>query len=97
MNIKTLNAVALVSPRKKVEQSTGRILRIRPEQRSLEHRILDVIDSHDLYTGQWRKRLSYYKQCQYKIYQLDENNERVALHQPKTTEVSLSSCAISDD
>jgi hypothetical protein len=42
MNIKTLNAVALVSPRKKVEQSTGRILRIRPDQRNLEHRILDV-------------------------------------------------------
>jgi superfamily II DNA or RNA helicase len=97
MNIKTLNAVALVSPRKKVEQSTGRILRIRPEQRSLEHRILDVVDQHDLYTGQWRKRLAYYKQCQYKMYQLNEANERVAIHQPKVKEVALSGCAIADD
>ncbi len=97
MNIKTLNAVALVSPRKKVEQSTGRILRVRPENRTLEHRILDVVDQHDLYTGQWRKRLAYYKQCHYKIYQVNEANERVALHQPKVTEVALSGCAIADD
>jgi superfamily II DNA or RNA helicase len=97
MNIKTLNAVALVSPRKKVEQSTGRILRVRPENRTLEHRILDVVDQHDLYTGQWRKRLAYYKQCHYKIYQVNEANERVALHQPKVAEVTLSGCAIADD
>lgn len=71
MNIKTLNAVALVSPRKKITQSTGRILRLRPEERSIEHRILDFVDSHGPYQGQWRKRHLYYKQCKYKMYELD--------------------------
>lgn len=98
MNIKTLNAVVLASPRKKVEQSTGRILRIRPEQRNLEHRILDFIDGHDMYLGQWRKRLSYYKQCHYKIYQLDENGEKTLMVKPveKKPEVSFEGCAIND-
>lgn len=71
MNIKTLNAVALASPRKKITQSTGRILRLRPEERSVEHRILDFVDSHGPYQGQWRKRHLYYKQCKYKMYTLD--------------------------
>lgn len=79
MNIKTLNAVVLASPRKKVEQSTGRILRIRPEQRNLEHKILDVIDSHGLYKGQWMKRLSYYKQCGYNLFQLGEDGVRTKM------------------
>ena len=101
MNIKTLNAVVLASPRKKVEQSTGRILRVRPEQRNLEHRILDVIDSHGLYMGQWRKRLAYYKQCHYKIYQLGVDNvtrtEMVKHSETKPKEVQFTGCAIADD
>jgi hypothetical protein len=100
MNIKTLNAVVLASPRKKVEQSTGRILRIRPEQRNLEHRILDVIDSHGIYKGQWQKRMSYYKQCQYKIYQLGQNGDRTELTYKYKAPVQLpeeQGCMISDD
>ena len=98
MNIKTLNAVVLASPRKKVEQSTGRILRIRPEQRNLEHRILDFIDSHDIYMGQWRKRLSYYKQCHYNIFQLDEQGAATKMVGAKHTEkIDLNVCQFSDD
>jgi hypothetical protein len=67
MNIKTLNTVILASPRKAVEQSTGRILRIRPDQREVPPMIVDIIDSHQMYQSQWRKRLEYYKKCAYKI------------------------------
>lgn len=67
MNIKELNAVILASPRKKVEQSTGRILRQRKEDRKVDPVIVDIIDSHGIYVTQWRKRLQYYKQCGYKI------------------------------
>jgi superfamily II DNA or RNA helicase len=67
MNIKTLNAVILASPRKSVEQSTGRILRIRPEQRHLAPVIVDIVDDHNLYQSQWRKRREYYEKCAYKI------------------------------
>jgi superfamily II DNA or RNA helicase len=67
LNIKTLNAIILASPRKKVEQSTGRILRMRPEERSIAPLIVDIIDPHDTYKRQWKVRLSYYKKCGYDI------------------------------
>lgn len=79
MNIKTLNTVILASPRKKVEQSVGRILRERPEQRRVTPLILDVVDSHGIYQNQWRKRRVFYRACGYKImvqqYKSDETSE----------------------
>jgi superfamily II DNA or RNA helicase len=67
MNIKTLNAVILASPRKQVEQSTGRILRTRAEQRTVAPMIIDIVDNHSMYMSQWRKRLTYYRKCAYQI------------------------------
>jgi superfamily II DNA or RNA helicase len=79
MNIKTLNTVILASPRKKVEQSVGRILRERPQDRKVPPLILDIVDSHGMYQGQWRKRKVFYKACGYKIqiekYGSDETSE----------------------
>jgi superfamily II DNA or RNA helicase len=67
MNIKSLNTVILASPRKKIEQSVGRILRERPSERKLAPMIIDIIDSHGVYQGQWRKRRAFYKSCGYQI------------------------------
>ena len=67
MNIKTLNAVILASPRKAVEQSTGRILRTRVSERVVAPLIVDIVDAHGMYLSQWKKRAAYYKQCAYKI------------------------------
>jgi superfamily II DNA or RNA helicase len=79
MNIKSLNTVILASPRKKVEQSVGRILRERPSERKVPPLILDIVDSHGVYQGQWRKRRAFYKECGYKIqvqlYNTDETSE----------------------
>lgn len=67
MNIKTLNAVILASPRKNVEQSTGRILRTRVSERVVAPVIIDIVDTHGPYRGQWKKRQAYYKQCAYRL------------------------------
>lgn len=67
MNIKALNAMIMASPRKKVEQSTGRILRIQPEHREVEPLIIDIIDQHETYERQWYQRLRYYKKCKYTV------------------------------
>lgn len=67
MNIKTLNAVILASPRKAVEQSTGRILRTRVAERLVAPVIVDIVDVHGMYKSQWKKRAAYYRQCAYKI------------------------------
>jgi superfamily II DNA or RNA helicase len=70
MNIKTLNCVLMASPRKKIEQSTGRILRQRPEDRLVDPLIVDIVDIHRSYQSQARERISYYKKCGYKIQDL---------------------------
>jgi superfamily II DNA or RNA helicase len=79
MNIKSLNTVILASPRKKVEQSVGRILRERPHERKVMPLIVDVLDVHGVYQGQWRKRRAFYKACGYKIllqkYKSEETSE----------------------
>jgi len=67
MNIKALNAMIMASPRKKVEQSTGRILRTSVDARTVEPLIVDLIDSHDMYVNQWYQRQRYYKKCAYTI------------------------------
>ena len=74
MNIKHLNCVLMASPRKKVEQSTGRILRVQKDQREIHPLIVDIVDSHGMYQGQWRKRSAYYKRCAYRI-QLGDQEE----------------------
>ena len=80
MNIKTLNCVVLASPRKNVEQSTGRILRVQANKRVVAPLIVDIVDVHGVYRSQWRKRSIYYRKCKYTISAegedgLDENVE----------------------
>ena len=67
MNIKTLNCVVMASPRRKIEQSTGRILRQRPEERKVAPIIVDVVDVHRTMQSQSKLRIAYYKKCGYKI------------------------------
>jgi superfamily II DNA or RNA helicase len=93
MNIKHLNCVILASPRKKVEQSTGRILRVQKDQRQIYPLIVDIVDSHSMYQGQWRKRAAYYKRCAYRI-QLGDQDESETSEQEETNE---DDCLILDD
>jgi superfamily II DNA or RNA helicase len=92
MNIKSLNTVILASPRKKVEQSTGRILRVRPEHRTVAPLIVDIVDSHGCYLGQWKKRLTYYKKCAYKILRSDDDEDHT-----EEAIVEDTGCLIEDD
>jgi superfamily II DNA or RNA helicase len=75
MNIKTLNTVLMASPRKKIEQSTGRILRQRPEERKVDPLIIDIIDVHRSMQSQARQRIAYYKKCGYKIKDTDDKDD----------------------
>jgi hypothetical protein len=82
----------MASPRKKVEQSTGRILRVRPEHRTVAPLIVDIVDSHGCYLGQWRKRATYYKKCAYQILRSDSKNPT-----EETVSESKDECMIEDD
>jgi superfamily II DNA or RNA helicase len=68
MNIPTLNAVLLATPKSNIEQSVGRILRLKPEERTIQPIIFDIVDSAfvECY-GQWSRRKKFYKECGYSL------------------------------
>ena len=96
MNIKTLNAVILASPRKSVEQSTGRILRVRPDQRLTAPVIVDIVDEHSMYQSQWRKRLTYYRKCAYQIERWEHGAEAGEIQKKTRTAAVVDECLIVD-
>jgi hypothetical protein len=67
MNIKTLDCIALVTPKSRIEQAVGRIFRQKKEERKFDPVIFDILDVHECLQGQYRKRLGFYKQCGYRI------------------------------
>jgi hypothetical protein len=95
----------MVSPRKKVEQSTGRILRTQKDARDIPPLIIDLVDAHGVYQGQWGKRKAYYKKCAYKIqdvvgdYALPSAGPTIAakVQQVQKEEVSISSKYMFED
>jgi superfamily II DNA or RNA helicase len=99
MNIKSLNAVVLASPRTNVEQSTGRILRTRVSERVIQPMIIDIIDPHEPLINQWRSRKNYYKKCEYSIETVKQgDNTGIKEKNSKKTDNNLeNSCLFTDD
>jgi superfamily II DNA or RNA helicase len=100
MNIKALNAVILASPRSNVEQSTGRILRVRISERLVEPLIIDIIDPHEPTKSQWKRRLAYYNKCKYNIQNVKQGGEVLDIEKEEDDENNTSEtngCLIGDD
>jgi superfamily II DNA or RNA helicase len=67
LDIKTLSILVMVTPKVDIEQSVGRILR----ERHSNPIVVDIIDRHDTFQNQWRKRKTFYRKCNYRIIQTD--------------------------
>ena len=63
LDIKTLNTLVMVSPKTDVIQSVGRILRTRGDGKI----IVDIVDPHDVFQNQWKKRRTFYNKSNYQI------------------------------
>jgi len=96
MNIKSLNTVILASPRKNVEQSTGRILRTRVSERTVIPVIVDIVDTHHMYRSQWKKRLTYYRQCTYTLENWQHGATVGDIYKKKVIEEVPTGCLIDD-
>lgn len=68
LDIKTLTTLFLATPRTDITQAVGRILRVKHD-RPL---VVDIVDSHDVFQRQYKKRLSFYKKNGYNV--LQSNN-----------------------
>jgi superfamily II DNA or RNA helicase len=69
LDIKTLNALIMTTPKTDIEQTVGRILR----EKHATPIVVDIIDAHDPFQNQWQKRKRYYKSQNYKIIETDSN------------------------
>jgi superfamily II DNA or RNA helicase len=63
LDIKSLTTLIMATPKTDIEQSVGRILRDKHSNPV----VVDIVDSHDLFKNQWRKRKTFYKRENYKI------------------------------
>jgi len=63
LDIKTLSALILATPKTDVTQAVGRILRTKHD----DTLVIDIVDQHDIFQRQWLKRKRYYNKCNYTI------------------------------
>tara|TARA_B100000963_G_C22637587_1_gene678449 strand:- start:2614 stop:4068 length:1455 start_codon:yes stop_codon:yes gene_type:complete len=63
LDIKTLTTLIMATPKSDVCQSVGRILR----QKHSNPLVIDIIDKHQIFKNQYKKREKYYKKQNYKI------------------------------
>ena len=71
LDIATLNAEFLITPKTDVVQTIGRVLRAKHAIN--DPIIYDIYDAHEVFVRQWSKRKSYYKKQGYKIVETDSN------------------------
>lgn len=96
-SVKRLNTVILATPRKNVEQSTGRIFRERIEERKVAPHIIDIIDSHDCHKRRWWTRQRFYKKCQYTMEHLGRGLSKTKAAQESSDPSDPSDPSESDD
>ena len=70
LDIKSLNTLVMISPKTDIIQSVGRILRTRSSKKL----VVDIVDTHDVFQNQWKKRRTYYKKCGYGIRFIKSND-----------------------
>jgi superfamily II DNA or RNA helicase len=75
MNIPTLNTVIFASPISDIQQSLGRILREKPSERRYIPLCIDIWDEFSLFIRKGYTRIKYYRQNNYNITYLVDNEE----------------------
>ena len=99
LDIPTLNTLIMVTPRRNIEQSVGRIL--RKKDHDIQPLVMDIVDQLPSFNNQGMARRKYYKRLKYniKLFDVEENEimgeEDITDNINKST--SFSSAPIVDD
>jgi superfamily II DNA or RNA helicase len=83
LDIPSLNAEFLITPKTDIVQSVGRILRAKHS--FADPIIYDIKDNHEVFQKQWLKRKAYYKKQNYNIIECDSYNYNKDFINWKTT------------
>ena len=70
LDIKSLTSLLLASPKSDIVQAVGRILR----EKHANPLVIDIIDGHDVFQNQFKKRRAFYNQKNYRIFRTSNKN-----------------------
>jgi hypothetical protein len=73
LDIKTLTTLIMATPKTDIEQAVGRILRAKHTQPI----VVDIVDNHDIFQNQYRKRKVFYVKNNYKIIKINSTTYNV--------------------
>ena len=97
MDIPHLDTLFLISPKSDIEQSVGRILRLKVADRVNVPRVVDISDTFSMFRNQESKRLAFYKKNKYPTQVFNEKGEfvkNIDSEQKKKKEFVLDRCLI---
>ena len=89
LDIPSLNAEFLITPKTDIVQCVGRVLRAK--HAFSDPIIYDIKDSHDVFVRQWVKRKAYYKKQNYNIIECDSYNYNKNISTWKNTNTKCNS------
>lgn len=84
LDIKTLTSLVLATPKTDIEQSVGRILRMKHGKPL----VVDIVDPHAVFIKQWKKRKAFYKKQNYNIQSITFANAFTKEEEEKTTDAA---------
>jgi len=70
LDIKSLTSLLLASPKSDIVQAVGRILR----EKHSNPLVIDIIDGHEVFQNQFKKRRAFYNQKNYRIFRTSNEN-----------------------
>jgi superfamily II DNA or RNA helicase len=82
LDIKSLTTLLMATPKTDIEQAVGRILR----EKHGNPVVIDIIDQHQPFRNQWKKRKAYYKKEKYSIEYIQNKN----INEQKEEEINFS-------
>jgi superfamily II DNA or RNA helicase len=97
MDIPHLDTLFLISPKSDIEQSVGRILRLKVVDRVNIPRVVDISDTFSMFRNQESKRLAFYKKNKYPTQVFNEKGEfvkNIDSEQKKKKEIVFNRCII---
>jgi superfamily II DNA or RNA helicase len=85
LDIKSLTTLLMATPKTDIEQAVGRILR----EKHGNPVVIDIIDQHQPFRNQWKKRKTFYKKQNYQI--IYQNKEKIV---DKNENITFGKCLL---